>query len=111
MISDTALFKKFNSETNKTMAVKKAHRYLAEHHKWIDQIVAVTEQDLNLLLAFMPLLTSIKGSLKYLGMIENIISYRMFFHPPNFFADLISRKGAIHFFKNIMFPLFLNRQD
>ncbi|NVM53966.1 MAG: hypothetical protein HWN66_09725 [Candidatus Helarchaeota archaeon] len=111
MISNPKIFELFNSEPDKALGVRKAHFYFAENENWIDQIIVITAQDLNLLIAFVPLLTSIKGSLKYLKMIENIITYRMYFYPNNFFADLISRKGAIYFFKNIMFPLVLNNAD
>jgi len=111
MISDPYLFEIFNSEPNKELAVKKAHFYFAEHRNWINQLIVIIAQDLNHLVAFLPLLTTIKGSLKYLNMIENIINYRMFFYPPNFFADLIGRKGATYFFKNIIFPEILKKSD
>jgi len=111
MISDPALFELFNSEPDKELAVKKAHFYFAEQAKWVNQVIVITAQDLNQLIAFLPLLTTIKGSLKYLNMIENIINYRMFFYPPNFFADLIGRKGATYVFKNIIFPEILEKPD
>ena len=107
MISDPNLFELFNTEPTKTLAVKKAHFYFADNANWVDQIIVITTKDLNLLISFFPLLTSIKGSLKYLSMIENIITYRMYFYPPNFLADLISRKGTTYFFKNILFPMVL----
>jgi len=107
MISDPNLFELFNTETDKALAVKKAHFYFADNANWVDQIIVITTKDLNLLISFLPLLTSIKGSLKYLNMIENIITYRMYFYPPNFLADLISRKGTTYFFKNILFPMVL----
>lgn len=111
-ITDPVLFELFNGESNKSLAVKKAHLHLAETQEdWIDQICAVTVQDLNLLIASFPLLTSIKGSLKYLSIIENIISLRMYFYPPNFFADLIAQKGAIYFFKNIFFSQILKKSE
>ena len=109
MISNPTIFELFNSEPDKALGVKKVHSYLAETDAWVNQILVITTQDLNLLISFLPLLTSIKGSLKYLNMIENIITYRMYFYPPNFFADLISRKGATYFFKDIMFPMFLGK--
>jgi hypothetical protein len=111
MISDPVLFELFNSEPDKELAVKKAHFYFAEQAKWINQVIVITAQDLNQLVAFLPLLTTIKGSLKYLNMIENIINYRMFFYPPNFFADLIGRKGATYVFKNILFAEILEKSD
>ncbi len=111
LLSDQNIINLFNSEPDKVLAVKKTHSYLAETGNWINQIIVITKQDLNYLISFLPLLTSIKGSLKYLSMIENIITYRMYFYPPNFFADLISRKGATHFFKNIWFPMILQNPD
>lgn len=111
MISDANLFELFNSYPDKELAVKKAHSYFSAQGKWVNQIIVITSQDLNQLVAFLPLLTTIKGSLKYLNMIENIIKYRMFFYPPNFFADLIDRKGATYFFKNIIFPEILEKLD
>ncbi len=110
MISDPNLVELFKTETDKALAVKKAHFYLAENAIWIDQIIVIIAQDLNLLISFLPLLTSIKGSLKYLSMLENIITYRMYFYPPNFFADLISRKGTTYFFRNILFPMIKEKK-
>jgi hypothetical protein len=109
MIPDRNLFELFNSEPDKELGVKKAHFYFASQGKWVHQIIVITAQDLNQLVTVLPLLTTIKGSVKYLNMIENIINYRMFFYPPNFFADLIGRKGATYFFKNIIFPMLLEK--
>ena len=109
MISNQNLFELFNSEPDKELGVKKAHFYFAAQGKWVHQMIMITAQDLNQLVAVLPLLTTIRGSLKYLNMIENIINYRMFFYPPNFFADLIGRKGATYFFKNIIFPMLLKK--
>jgi hypothetical protein len=109
MISDQNLFELFKSEPDKELGVKKAHFYFASQGKWVHQIIIITAQDLNQLVAVLPLLTSIKGSLKYLNIIENIVNYRMFFYPSNFFADLIGRKGASYFFKNIIFPMLLEK--
>ncbi|HUX98891.1 MAG TPA: hypothetical protein VMV49_05015 [Candidatus Deferrimicrobium sp.] len=108
MISDSQVFKLFNSEPDKTLGIKKVHLHFAENGCWFNQMVVITTQDLNLLITFLPQLTTIKGSLKYLNIIENIITYRMYFYPSNFFADLISRKGATYFFKNILFPIILS---
>jgi len=110
-ITDPPLFELFNSESNKSLAVRKVHHYLAEHLRWVHQIIVITVQDLQLLINFFPLLTSLKGSLKYLSIFENVITYRMYFYPPNLLASLIVRKGAISFFKDLMFPLLLNRNE
>lgn len=108
MVSDQYLYELFNSESDKVLAITKAHYYLAENGSWVNQMIGITVQDLNQLITFLPLLTSVKGSLKYLAMIENIITYRTYFYPPNFFADLIARKGSTYFFKNIWFPMIIN---
>ncbi|MHA1129188.1 MAG: hypothetical protein ACTSQQ_00115 [Candidatus Helarchaeota archaeon] len=109
VINTPILYNLYNSEPDKVTAIKKAHLYFAEHDIWVNQIFAITAQDLNHLITFLPLLTNVKGSLKYLNMIENIMTYRMYFYPPYFFADLIRRKGAVHFFKNLFFPMILDR--
>ncbi len=111
LVSDPLLYEIYNSEPDKVMGIKKSHFHLATHGKWVNQIIAVTAQDLNLLTTFIPLLTNVKGSLKYLSMIENIITYRMYFYPPDFLADLIRRKGVTHFFKNLLFPMILAKRD
>ncbi len=111
MISNPTIVELFNSESDKALGVKKVHSYFAENKTWVNQLIVINSQDLNLLISFSPLLTTIKGSLKYLNLIENIITYHMYFYPPNFFADLIGRKGATYFFKNILFPMSLSKTD
>jgi hypothetical protein len=111
LVSDPSLYELYNSEPDKVVGIKKSHFHLAEHGTWVNQLIAITVQDLNQLITFIPLLTNVKGSLKYLGIIENIITYRMYFYPPNFLADLIRRKGATHFLKNLFFPMILAKRD